>query len=36
MLTREQVEYEPRLNLLLKGVAEPVNAYVALRLKGSS
>jgi adenylate cyclase len=33
MLTRERVEYEPRLNLLLKGVAEPVNAYVALRIK---
>jgi CheY-like chemotaxis protein/class 3 adenylate cyclase len=33
LMTRELIEYEPRLNLLLKGVAEPVNAYVALRMK---
>jgi DNA-binding response OmpR family regulator len=31
--TRDSVEFEPRLNIQLKGVAEPVNAYLALRLK---
>jgi adenylate cyclase len=33
LMTREYIEYEPRLNLFLKGVTEPVNAYVALRMK---
>jgi DNA-binding response OmpR family regulator len=31
--TRDAIEYEPRLGIQLKGVAEPVNAYVALRLR---
>ena len=33
LATREQVDYEARPGLQLKGVAEPVLAYVALRLK---
>jgi DNA-binding response OmpR family regulator len=31
--TRDHFEYEPRPGLLLKGVPEPVNAYLALREK---
>jgi class 3 adenylate cyclase len=34
--TRERVDYEPRPGLMLKGVAEPVNAYLALGLKEKS
>jgi DNA-binding response OmpR family regulator len=33
--TCDEVEYEPRPGLKLKGVAEPVNAWVALRLRKS-
>jgi len=34
--TREQIDYDPRPGLKLKGVEEPVTAYVALRLKGDA
>ncbi len=33
LATREHIEYEPCRAMQLKGVAEPVNAYVALRMK---
>jgi DNA-binding response OmpR family regulator len=33
MATRDFVDYEPRPGLKLKGVSEPVTAYVALRVK---
>ncbi|MDB4970542.1 MAG: hypothetical protein JWN44_6231 [Myxococcales bacterium] len=33
LATRDYVDYEPRLGMMLKGVAEPVDAWVALRLK---
>jgi DNA-binding response OmpR family regulator len=36
LATRDFIEYEPRLNLLLKGVAEPVNAYIALGLRAQA
>jgi DNA-binding response OmpR family regulator len=36
LATRERVDYEPRPGLTLKGVAEPVNAYLALGLKEKS
>jgi DNA-binding response OmpR family regulator len=32
--TRAQVDFEPRPGLHLKGVAEPVNAYLAIRMRG--
>jgi CheY-like chemotaxis protein/class 3 adenylate cyclase len=35
LATRDVIEYEPRPGLKLKGVAEPVTAYVALRLRPS-
>jgi DNA-binding response OmpR family regulator len=35
MATRDLVEYEPRLNIQLKGVVEPVNAYLALCMKSA-
>ena len=31
--TRDFIEYEARPGMMLKGVAQPVNAYVALRMK---
>ena len=31
--TKDSFEFEPRPGLKLKGVAEPVNAYVVLRKK---
>jgi DNA-binding response OmpR family regulator len=34
--TRDQIDYEPRPNLKLKGVDQLVTAYVALRLKGDA
>jgi adenylate cyclase len=34
--TRDQVDYEPRPGLHLKGVDTPVTAYVALRLKSDA
>ncbi|HEX9103850.1 MAG TPA: response regulator [Polyangia bacterium] len=33
LATRDFVEYEARPGMMLKGVAQPVNAFVALRLK---
>lgn len=33
LATRDFIDYEPRLGIQLKGVAQPVNAYVALRMK---
>jgi DNA-binding response OmpR family regulator len=34
--TRDFVEYEARPGMMLKGVSQPVNAYVALRMLGPS
>jgi DNA-binding response OmpR family regulator len=33
LMTRDFIDYEPALQLKLKGVTEPVEAYVAIRLK---
>jgi adenylate cyclase len=35
LATRDYVEYEARPGMMLKGVAQPVNAFVALRMKES-
>jgi DNA-binding response OmpR family regulator len=35
LATRDFIEYEARPGMMLKGVAQPVNAFVALRLKDS-
>jgi len=35
LATRDQIDYEPRMGLTLKGVSEKVDAWVALRLKGT-
>jgi DNA-binding response OmpR family regulator len=36
LATRDQIDYEPRPGLHLKGVAEPVDAWLALRLKADA